>query len=62
MKKLAPEALFVWGRQDTLVPFEFMRHVERTLPGSRHVELDCGHVPQLERSAATHREMRDFLL
>ena len=61
MKKLAPESLFVWGRRDTLVPFEFMRHVERALPRSRHLELDCGHVPQLERPDPTHREMRDFL-
>ena len=33
MKKLEPESLFVWGRQDTLVPFEFMRHVERRSAG-----------------------------
>ena len=32
MKKLEPDSLFVWGRQDTLVPIEFMRHVERALP------------------------------
>ena len=62
MKKLEPEALFVWGRQDTLVPFEFMRHVERRLPGARHLELECGHVPQLEMPVATHGAMRDFLL
>ena len=31
-----------------------MKHVERALPTARHVELDCGHVPQVEASAATH--------
>jgi pimeloyl-ACP methyl ester carboxylesterase len=61
MKKLEPEALFVWGRQDTLVPIEFMRHVERALPRARHVELECGHVPQMETPARTHEAMRDFL-
>ena len=48
-KKLEPDALFVWGREDSLVPISFMRHVERALPRSRHLELDCGHVPQMER-------------
>jgi pimeloyl-ACP methyl ester carboxylesterase len=55
------DTMFVWGRSDTLVPIAFMRHVERTLPRARHVELDCGHVPQLERPVDTHAAVRDFL-
>ncbi|HEV2076070.1 MAG TPA: alpha/beta fold hydrolase [Thermoleophilaceae bacterium] len=58
---LAPEVMFVWGRQDQLVPIAFARHVERALPAARHVELDCGHVPQLEKPAETHDAVRDFL-
>ncbi len=58
---LAPEAMFVWGRQDPLVPIAFMKHVERTLPTARHVELDCGHVPQVERPRDTNTAIRDFL-
>jgi pimeloyl-ACP methyl ester carboxylesterase len=58
---LSTDALFVWGRHDTLVPIAFMKHVERALPAARHVELDCGHVPQLERPRETHAAMRDFL-
>jgi pimeloyl-ACP methyl ester carboxylesterase len=61
LKKLGPEALFVWGREDVLVPISFMRHVERALPRSTHLELDCGHVPQLERPEATHEAMAEFL-
>jgi pimeloyl-ACP methyl ester carboxylesterase len=57
---LAPASLFVWGRQDRLVPLAFARHVERTLPTARHVELDCGHVPQLERPRETHAAVLDF--
>jgi pimeloyl-ACP methyl ester carboxylesterase len=57
---LAPESLFVWGRQDQVVPIGFARHVQRTLPAARHVELDCGHVPQLERPRETHRAILDF--
>jgi pimeloyl-ACP methyl ester carboxylesterase len=58
---LSTDALFVWGRHDTLVPIAFMKHVERTLPGARHMELDCGHVPQLERPRETHAAMLDFM-
>lgn len=61
IKKLETDSLFVWGKQDMLVPISFMRHVERALPRARHVELDCGHVPQLERPTETHRAMHEFL-
>jgi pimeloyl-ACP methyl ester carboxylesterase len=58
---LERETLFIWGRGDTLVPIAFMKHVERTLPRARHVELGCGHVPQLERPVETHAAIRQFL-
>lgn len=58
---LEPESLFVWGHQDGLVPIGFARHVERVLPNARHLELDCGHVPQLEAPEQTHRAMTRFL-
>jgi pimeloyl-ACP methyl ester carboxylesterase len=61
LEALACDSLFVWGRHDTLVPIAFMKHVERTLPQARHLELDCGHVPQLERPRETHAAMLDFL-
>jgi pimeloyl-ACP methyl ester carboxylesterase len=44
-----------------LVPIGFMKHVERALPGARHVELSCGHVPQVERPRETHAAIRRFL-
>jgi pimeloyl-ACP methyl ester carboxylesterase len=58
---LQHESLFVWGRKDTLVPIKFMKHVERTLPAAEHVELDCGHVPQVEAPRETHEAIRRFL-
>ena len=60
MRELAPDTLFVWGRQDRLVPIGFMKHVEEALPAARHLELDCGHVPQLEAPRETHAAMLDF--
>lgn len=58
---LAPASLFIWGKRDTLVPIAFAAHVKQTLPSARHLELDCGHVPQLERSAETHAAIAAFL-
>ena len=49
------------GPPDTLVPIAFMKHVEECLPAARHVELDCGHVPQLEAPRETHAAIRKFL-
>ncbi len=61
LRTLGPEAMFIWGREDTLVPISFMKHVERALPAARHVELECGHVPQVEAAGATHAAVSSFL-
>jgi pimeloyl-ACP methyl ester carboxylesterase len=58
---LRADALFVWGRRDRLVPLAFERHVAEALPGAQHLELDCGHVPQIERPRQTHAALSAFL-
>jgi pimeloyl-ACP methyl ester carboxylesterase len=57
---MQPGCLFVWGRHDQLVPIGFRKHVERALPAARHLELDCGHVPQMEAPEQTHQAILDF--
>ena len=61
LAELSPDAMFVWGVHDQLVPIAFMKHVEEVLPAARHVELNCGHVPQLERPRETHAAILKFL-
>src|SRR4051812_17512991 len=61
LRSLESDSLFVWGRKDALVPIGFMKHVERALPRAKHVELNCGHVPQVERPRETHAAIRRFL-
>src|SRR3954447_13658314 len=61
LQSLESDCLFVWGRHDMLVPIGFMKHVERALPRAKHVELNCGHVPQVERPRETHAAIRRFL-
>jgi pimeloyl-ACP methyl ester carboxylesterase len=59
---LACPALFIWGRQDQLVPWRFAPHVEAVLPRVRSVVFeDCGHVPQFEQPERTHALVREFL-
>jgi pimeloyl-ACP methyl ester carboxylesterase len=60
MESLSPPALFVWGEQDTLVPIGFRKHVDRVLPAAEHLELGCGHVPQMEEPETTHGAMLEF--
>jgi pimeloyl-ACP methyl ester carboxylesterase len=61
LRAIQADALFVWGRRDTLVPIAFARHVAEALPEARHLELDCGHVPQVELPQATHEAVGAFL-
>ena len=61
LPSLSAPALFVWGRQDPIVPIGFARHVREALPRALHLELNGGHVPQLERPRETHRAMLSFL-
>jgi pimeloyl-ACP methyl ester carboxylesterase len=58
---LRPYSLFVWGCRDRLVPLAFARHVIDALPDAQHVELDCGHVPQVELPLQTHAAVSRFL-
>jgi pimeloyl-ACP methyl ester carboxylesterase len=57
---LKPPSLWVWGRKDPIVPLSFARHVREALPHAEHLELDCGHVPQLERPKQTHEALLRF--
>ena len=61
LRALQHESLFVWGQKDRLVPIAFARHVREALPNAQHLELDCGHVPQLEAPRETHAGIRRFL-
>lgn len=61
LRKLDRETLFVWGRNDGLIPPAFAPHVREVLPDSKHAELNCGHVPQIERPADTEALLKRYL-
>ena len=58
---LEREVLFVWGRYDMVIPRSFAPHVRDALPSAKHAELNCGHVPQIERPDETLAVLRRFL-
>jgi pimeloyl-ACP methyl ester carboxylesterase len=60
LRGLQADSLFVWGRRDRLVPIAFQRHVADALPRASHLELECGHVPQVERPVETHAALGRF--
>ena len=61
LAELEPPALFVWGSHDKLIPTAFARQVAEWLPGAEQIVLeDCGHVPQVERSAQTNGLLQRF--
>jgi pimeloyl-ACP methyl ester carboxylesterase len=62
LARLQPEALFLWGDHDRLVPAGFARHVSDALPGARQEILsDCGHVPQVELPDRTNPMIAELI-
>jgi pimeloyl-ACP methyl ester carboxylesterase len=61
LAELEPPALFLWGRNDSIVPAAFERHVGKWLPSAEQVVIEsCGHVPQVEQPDQTHRLLMSF--
>jgi pimeloyl-ACP methyl ester carboxylesterase/putative sterol carrier protein len=62
LSTLRAPAMFVWGTHDPLIPSAFSHHVSEWLPDAEQIVLDqCGHVPQIERSAQTNGLVTRFL-
>jgi len=54
--------LIVWGKYDELANPAGADRLERTIPGAKKVIIDnCGHMPQLERTAEFNQIVREFL-
>jgi pimeloyl-ACP methyl ester carboxylesterase len=62
LKQLEVPSLFIWGKRDGLVPRAFARHVTEAVPAAEHLELNCGHVPQMERPRETHEAIARFFV
>ena len=54
--------LLVWGKQDAVVPLSAAETFQKAIKGARLVTFDnCGHRPEIEKSAEFTREVEAFL-
>jgi pimeloyl-ACP methyl ester carboxylesterase len=55
-------ALLVWGREDRIAPVNCGEIYARAIPGARLATIpECGHMPDIEKSAAFVELVRKFL-
>ena len=55
-------ALVVAGRHDAIIPLSEVRAMSVSISGSRLVELDCGHLGNLEQPHAFNEALGSFLV
>ncbi len=53
--------LVIGGAEDQLIPAPCVRHLAGSIKGAEYVELDCGHLLNLELPAEFDRVLADFL-
>ncbi len=54
--------LLIWGRQDKVVPLNAGQIYQRSIKDSKLTVFDqCGHRPEIEKSADFIREAQSFL-
>lgn len=63
LRGLSVPALYIFGKQDSLITPRFGGKVSDCLPDARvEVWEDCGHAPQIERPERTAELLTDFLV
>ena len=50
------------GSQDAIIPTHEVHAMADGIPGARYVELDCGHLSNLERPRAVNEQLAEFLV
>lgn len=62
IENLRVPTLVIAGKRDALYPPEIGRDMARRIPGARLVELDCGHLSNLETPERFNAVVLEFLL
>ena len=55
-------ALVIAGKHDSIIPITEVRAMSGSISGARHVELDCGHLGNLEEPHAFNEALGDLLV
>ena len=54
--------LLVWGKQDTVIPFETAARIQSHIPSLKLLAVDsCGHTPQYEKPETVNPALIEFL-
>jgi pimeloyl-ACP methyl ester carboxylesterase len=54
--------LILWGKQDPVVPLSVGELYHKQIAGSKLVAFDnCGHMPEIEKSAEFIKQVESFL-
>ena len=61
IKNITQQTLIIWGRQDKILGIKDAAKFARLIPNNKLVWIEnCGHVPHLEQSQLTAREILSF--
>ena len=61
-KDFKTPTLVIAGTQDAIIPAPEVLAIAGNIPGARSVELDCGHLSNLELPRAVSDELAAFLV
>jgi pimeloyl-ACP methyl ester carboxylesterase len=61
LQGIAVPTLVVTGRDDAVIPEAQMQRIADGIPGALRIDLDCGHLSNLEQPHEFTRALADFL-
>jgi pimeloyl-ACP methyl ester carboxylesterase len=62
LPKILMPTLFVWGKDDNMIPMECLKDY-RQVPQAKLVVInDCGHTPFVEKPAEFNKAILEFLV
>jgi 3-oxoadipate enol-lactonase len=62
LERIDVPALVIAGTHDAIIPIEEVRAMSGSISGARFVELDCGHLGNIEQPHAFNEALGDFLV
>jgi pimeloyl-ACP methyl ester carboxylesterase len=62
LHRIAVPTLIIWGENDRIIPATYAKEFSKRISGSSvAIIADCGHVPEVEQTAATLEAIMGFL-
>ena len=61
LERVQQPVQFIWGEKDVFGDLQVARQVTDIMPDARLHEMDCGHLPFIDKPEETGRVIREFL-